>query len=132
VISFLKPLNRYILHLLMLNILLITAGYTISTLGIINVLFSDILILDISFLLIAIITAFIFFRGQTKDPESQTLHNLVSLSLKFLLELLLAVIWFIIAKKSSLQSVILYFVIYLTLTLFLIWVMLKTLKYRVL
>jgi hypothetical protein len=41
-------------------------------------------------------------------------------------------LWFIVAKKTSLQSVLMFFVLYLTLTLFTLWVILKTLKHKVL
>jgi hypothetical protein len=47
---------------------------------------------------------------------------------KFLLELGLVAIWFIVIKKTSLQSVLVFFVIYLTLTLFSIFIIFKTLK----
>jgi hypothetical protein len=40
------------------------------------------------------------------------------------------VFWFFIAKKTGLPSVILFFVLYLAFTLFLILVMLRTLKNR--
>jgi Ca2+/Na+ antiporter len=89
---------------------------------------SDIAIPSSVFSVITLITLVIFLRGQTKEPESQTLHSLVAISLKFLLELVLVLIWFIVAKKTSLPSVLIFFVLYLTFTLFSIWVILRTLK----
>ncbi len=80
------------------------------------------------FSVISLITLFIFLRGQTKTPDSQTMYSLFAVSLKFLLEMVLALIWFIVTKKTSLQSVFVFFVLYLTLTLFSVWVILKTLK----
>jgi hypothetical protein len=78
--------------------------------------------------MISLINIVIFLKGQTKEPDSQTLYSLVAVSLKFLLELVLALVWFIVAKKTSLPSVLIFFVLYLTFTLFSIWVILKTLK----
>jgi len=124
----LKPLHRYILLLLLLNILLIGTGYFLISSGSLNLSFIEITILSPLFSIIALITLVIFLRGQTKEPDSQTLHSLVSISLKFLLEMVLALVWFIVAKKTSLTSVLIFFVIYLTLTLFSVWVILKTLK----
>ncbi len=103
-------------------------GYFISSIENLNLLFSDIAILTILFSIIALITLIIFLRGQIKDTESQTLYSLVSVTLKFLLELVLALFWFIVAKKISLASVLIFFVLYLAFTLFSIWVILKTLK----
>jgi len=56
------------------------------------------------------------------------MHTLVSLSLKFLLELLLTIIWFILAKKTSSESVLMFFILYLAFSLFLILNILKALK----
>jgi len=128
----LKPLHKYILLLLLLNVFIAGSAYFLITIHIITLLFTDILILSLFFSIIAIITLIIFLRGQTKDPESQTLHSLVSVGLKFLLELVLALVWFIVAKKTSLDSVFAFFVIYLTLTLFSVLIILKTLKNKAL
>jgi len=128
----LKPLHRYILLLLLLNVFIAGSAYFLVTFQNINLLFTDIVILSLFFSIIAIITLVIFLRGQTKDPESQTLHSLVSVGLKFLLEMVLALVWFIVAKKTSLPSVFAFFVIYLTLTLFSVLIILKTLKNKAL
>jgi hypothetical protein len=124
----LKPLHKYILLLFLLNVLLSGTGYFLFSLEMLNVYYGDIAILSTVFSIITLILLVIFFRGQTKEPESQTLHSLVSVVLKFLLELVLAFFWFLVAKKTSLQSVLIFFVIYLTVTFFSITVILKTLK----
>lgn len=129
-ITYLKPLHKYILLLLILNILLLTAGYFLVTGYKLNLQYGDIVILSVIFSIIAMITIVIFLRGQVKEPDSQTLHSLVSVSLKFLLEMVFALVWFIVAKKTSFPSVLMFFVLYLTLTLFSIWIILKTLKNR--
>lgn len=123
-----KPLHKYILLLLLLNILLFGTGYFLISSGGLNLSFIEITILSPLFSIIALITLVIFLRGQTKEPDSQTLHSLVSVSLKFLLEIVLALVWFIVAKKTSLPSVLIFIVLYLTFTLFSILVILKTLK----
>ncbi len=92
----------------------------------------DMLILSGGFSGIAIITLFIFFKGRTKEPDSQTLYIMVAISLKFLLDIFTALVWFIVGKKTSLASVLMFFVIYLTLTLFSINGMLKTLRNKAL
>ena len=123
-----KPLQKYVFLLLLLNVFIAVSAYVLVSISNIHLVFGEIVVLSLLFSLIAIITLVIFLRGQTKDPESQTLHSLVSISLKFLLEMLLALVWFIVAKKSSLTSVFIFFVIYLTLTLFSVLIILKTLK----
>ncbi len=122
------PLRKYILYLVILNVLFYVAGYLLISTGVVVFLFSDLIILSSLFSFISLITYFIFLKGQTKEPDSQTMHSMVSISLKFLFEITLALVWFIVAKKTSFLSVIMFFVIYLTLTLFSLSIILKTLK----
>lgn len=120
---------KYNIYLLgIINIMLLTAGYLVIWLTDISVVFSDIIILAVLFSIISITVLIIFTRGQSREPDSQTLHTLLAISLKFLLEMFLAFLWFIIIKKTSLASVLLFFVLYLTFTLFSILIILKTLK----
>jgi hypothetical protein len=126
--------RKYILHLLVINVLLLSTIYLISSvLNLnLNLNLNEALILAAVFSGISLVTLLVFFKGQSKEPDSQTLYILVAISLKFLLELVFTLIWFIVAKKSSFTSVLMFFVLYLTLTLFTIWVILKTLKNKVL
>jgi len=88
----------------------------------------DTLLLASGYIVITVITLYIFKRGQSGKPDSQTMHTLFSLSLKFLLELLLALFWFIVAKKTSHASVLIFFILYLASTVFTLSVILKALK----
>jgi len=124
--------HKYFLQLLFLYILLLLSGYLLVSLAISKISLSAIVILSTLFTLIATITLIIFFKGQSKEPDSQTLYILVAVSVKFLLEIVFALVWFFVAKKTSLESVLMFFVLYLCLTLFSIRVILKTLKNKVL
>ncbi|HBE41437.1 MAG TPA: hypothetical protein DDW27_09575 [Bacteroidales bacterium] len=68
--------------------------------------------------------------GQKKDQEGQTMHILVALGIKFIVELVIALLWFFVAKKTGLSLVILFFVLYLAFTLFLVLIVLKTLIHK--
>lgn len=125
-----KPLIKNIIYLIILEILILIAGFLVTSNSDTDLLFRGIFILSVAFALTVILILFIFFRGQGKEPVAQTMHLLVSLSLKFLVELVIAFIWFFVAKKTGLSSVILFFVLYLAFTLFSVLVVLKTLKYK--
>ena len=127
-----KPLFKYILLLLLLNILLIGVLYFIFNHG--NLIFqlSEISFLSLGFTTITILTIIIFLMGQNKMPDSQTMHTLIAVSLKFLLEMILAIVWFILWKKNSLASVFIFFILYLSLSLFSIGIIMKTLKNKML
>jgi len=114
--------------LLLLASLLLIAGLLLDILTGIRLLFSDVGVLTFCFCTISLLSAYIFHRGQKKEPDSQTMHIIVALSIKMLLELILALVWFFIAKKTGTTSLLLFFVLYLAFSLFSIYLMLNTLK----
>jgi hypothetical protein len=121
---------RYLFRLIILSMTIAGLAFIADMFAGINLAMNDIIILCILFSVVAAVTLVIFIRGYGKQPESQGMHTLVSISLKFLLDLLVALVWFFILKKTSLSSVVLFFVIYLTLSLFSIFTILKMLKTR--
>jgi len=127
-----SKVHKYPLQLLFLYVLLLSGGFLFVSLLSPKVSLADIVILSTVFSFIAFVTLLIFFKGQSKEPDSQTLYILVAVSLKFLLEIVFALVWFIVAKKTSLESVLMFFVLYLCLTLFSLQVILKTLKNKAL
>jgi len=127
---FFEILKKYISALSILELIILTAGYGITFSDAFNPPFTDIVLFSGVFYLNTGIALFVFFRGQTRDPESQTFHSLVAVSLKFLVELAIIFICFIIAKKNEMQSVVLFFVLYLSFTLFFIFKIFKTLKIK--
>lgn len=127
-----RQLYRYVLWLVLINFLIVAAGIMLSPLCGVNLILKDLVVLSFLFSVIAAVTISIFLRGQSRERDSQTMHTLVSISLKFLLDMILALGWIFISKKSSLASVFLFFVIYLTLTLFTVIVILKILRTRAL
>lgn len=114
--------------MILLNILLGGSGILLNMLSGINLSVKDIFALSSIYTIISIITLTIFIHGQSREPDSQTMHSLVAVSLKFLLDMVLALGWFHIAKKTSFICVLIFFVIYLSFTLFLIIVIFKILK----
>jgi hypothetical protein len=88
----------------------------------------DLFALTSAFAAITILTLFIYFRGRYKEEKEQAMHTLVAISTKFLAELALVLIWFVVAKKTSGTYVILFFVLYLTFSMFSIGLILKTLE----
>ena len=108
--------------------MILGSGFFLVSVVKISIVLIDIAFLSTIFSIIALVSLVIFHRGQIKEPDSQTLHTLVAISTKFLLELLLALAWFFVIKKTFMQAVLMFFVIYLTLTLFLVFIILRTLK----
>ena len=91
-------------------------------------LLSDLLILSFAFTLIIIVCIIIFTEGQLKTTQKGFLYTLVSISIKLLLEMILAILFFVVAKKNNLEVVLMFFILYLPFTIYLILTILKTLK----
>ena len=125
-----RDFKKYSVVLMLFGLLLLLAGFIIIKTTGLKILFSEIALLVFFFTLITLTSLAIFFRGQSREPASQTLHTLFSVSLKFLLELILTLIWLIVLKKTLTALVIMFFLIYLAFSSFLLIVVLITLKNR--
>ncbi len=125
-----KKFSLFLLTLLFFASLIIASGYLISTITNVAVTFADLAILTSGFSVITIAVFFIFLRGTDREKGSQVLHLLVALSIKLLMELVFALIWFLVVKKTKQETVILFFILYLAFTLFSILSMLNALKHK--
>jgi hypothetical protein len=124
----LKPVVRSTFLLALLDVLILASGFILVSVFDIRLEYNEILLVTAIFTLITILILIIFFRGRNKELGSQTMHTMVAITIKFLAELIFAFLWFFIGKKTGITSVVLFFVLYLTFTLFSVLVILKTLK----
>jgi len=121
-------LKKLITGLLLLEFLLLSAGYLLTSFTTVKLLFSGIIILSLCYTAISAISLTVFCRGLNREPGSQTMHILVAIVVKMLLEMVLALILFVVAKKTDPATLILFFVLYLAFSLYSIIFMLKSLK----
>jgi len=126
----LKLFLKKIFLLIVLESIILITGYLVFSNVNTGLLLSDLIFLSVIFTVLTAGILFIFYNGQKKNPDSQTMHTLVAVSLKFLIELVFAFLWFFVGKKSGLSDVILFFVLYLAFTLFLLMVIVKELKHK--
>jgi len=126
----LKLFLKKIFLLIVLESIILITGYLVFSNINTGLLLSDLIFLSVIFTVLTAGILFIFYNGQKKNPDSQTMHTLVAVSLKFLIELVFAFLWFFVGKKSGLSDVILFFVLYLAFTLFLLMVIVKELKHK--
>jgi hypothetical protein len=80
------------------------------------------------FAVISLLAFIIFFAGMKKDTEGSVFHTLIALGVKMLLSFVLALLFFIVFKNRGTGSVILFFVLYLEFTLFVVFTFLSVLK----
>jgi hypothetical protein len=86
------------------------------------------LLLILSFTVSTLLSLIIFVRGLPLAADLQGMHTFVATGVKFIVELFIVLIWFVVAKKTSVNYILLFFVLYLAFSLFLVIVILKTLK----
>jgi len=123
---------KYFALLLILFLAVNIAGILLQLKYELSYTFADLFYLSLAFTGLTAIIMFIFFRGTTRDIKEQVMHTFVAISVKFLAELFLALILFVIAKKTGFTYVLLFFVLYLSFSLFSVGVILKTLKKKTL
>ena len=123
---------KYFSLLLILIIFLYVAGFFIRSLFDPGFSSGELFSLTLAFTLISAAVLLIFFRGERKDEKEKTMTTFVAVSVKFLAELVLALVLFAIAKKTSITYVLLFFVLYLSFSLFSIGVILNALKKKTL
>ena len=114
--------------LILLSLTFLTAGLLAGYLFPSYVNRESLLIMVPVFFFIAALSLAIFFNAGRRDPDQKIVRTFVALSLKTILCLAFALIFFLVLKKKDSGTVILFFIIYLGFTLFVVFSMLNTLK----
>jgi hypothetical protein len=122
--------KRCFFGILVLDLAVLSAVFLLERFTKTAVIISDAAVLALCFSIITISSLCVFTRGLKKGTESRTMYILVAVVIKMLLEMVLALIWFFVAKKTYTSSLLLFFVLYLAFSLFSIFYMLNTLNTR--
>lgn len=120
---------RYLIPLVY-TLLFIIAGSLATGKAQLDFSIVELITITISYSVVYFVSAFIFFRGQARETGRQAMHTITSVSVKFLIELFIALAWFAIAKKTSTECIILFLLLYLTFSMYFIWIVINTLKNR--
>ena len=122
--------KRYTFALILLELLILIAARAIDAHISLEITFINMTILSIAFMIISILCLFIFFKGREKGEDGQSKSLLISFTIKFLSELTLVFFWFFIGKKTGVDSLLLFFILYLAFTSLMMSAILKVLKYK--
>ena len=114
--------------LLLLLLAVIAAGLILKEAFSLEYTIKYLVVVSLMFTVSTAVAMIIFFRGVKRDVKEQAMYSLLAISSKFLIELVMVLSLFVIAKKTSMTYVILFFVLYLSFTMFSIRTILKTLK----
>jgi hypothetical protein len=119
---------KYIIAILILFTLISCGSLIVNSAFSLGMNEVAVLSLIFSFTVSNLISLLVFIRGLSREPDVQAMHSFVSTGIKFLIELFIALIWFVAAKKTSAEYILLFFVLYLAFSMFSIKVILKSLK----
>ncbi len=121
-------LYKRLLNNVILSLSFLLAGFVINNLIPGTVDKSSLLILVISFFLLSCTVLGINYVGSKRNTETQTLFNFAAIGVKFVLAALIALLYFEAFKKSGLNNILLFFILYLTFTVYLMIVIVKSLN----
>lgn len=116
------------ISLLLLLLAVIAAGLILKEAFSLEYTIKYLVVVSLMFTVSTAVALIIFFRGIKRDVKEQAMHSLLAISSKFLIELVMVLSLFVIAKKTSMTYVILFFVLYLCFSMFSVRTILKTLK----
>ena len=119
---------KYPALLLLMLLLIIIAGSLLDDNYSFAFSFLDLFNLSLSFAITAMISMLVFIRGIKEEPGRRAMHTLTATGIKFVAGLFIALVWFAVAKKNEPECIILFLLLYLAFSLFLMFVIIKTLK----
>lgn len=86
------------------------------------------LFLASGFALTAFISLLVFFNGYTTDRDRSVFMTLIALGVKMLLVFILALLYILVFKNDTIGSIILFFILYLAFTFYVIHTFIRVLK----
>lgn len=92
--------------------------------------FRDLLLPCLVFPVIIALSFIVFIAGMKKSPERQPVFTMAAVGTKFVLSGVFALTYFIILKRTGPQHIILFFLLYLAFTVYLLKIILKVLKVK--
>jgi hypothetical protein len=90
----------------------------------------ELLLSTIVFAVITALAQLVFLIGTERNPERQPLYTMGAVGLKLFLLIIYAVVYFIVLKNTGAVYIILFFLLYLAFTIYLLRVVVKILKVK--
>jgi hypothetical protein len=122
-----RALKQYLL-LILYSLLIVAIFLSVNGISELRIPSKDLLLLTGGSTLISLAALMIFFFGQNTNPEKKVFSTLIALGVKMLLSFILALLFFVVFKNRETGSVILFFVLYLAFTVFVILTLLRIIK----
>jgi len=119
---------KHYLRLLALSLIITCLIMTINMLFPQYPLPGGAILLTGGFTISALTALLIFFNGFFSDREKSVFLTLIALGVKMLLSFVLALLFLLVFKNDSIGSIILFFILYLAFTVFVVFTFIGVLK----
>lgn len=120
--------TRYYLRLLALSLIFVILVITLERLYPSLYDITDALWLTAGFTLAALSSLLIFFNGFFSDREKSVFLTLIAMGVKMLLSFVLALLYLLVFKNDAIGAIILFFILYLAFTVFVVFTFTGVLK----
>jgi len=90
----------------------------------------ELLLTTFIFSVITTLALLLFLIGSDRSPERQPLYTMGAVGLKLFLFIIYAIVYFIVLKNTGAVYIILFFLLYLAFTIYLLKVVVKILKIK--
>ena len=120
--------TRYYLRLLALSLIFVILVITLKRLYPSLYDITDALWLTAGFTLAALASLLIFFNGFFSDREKSVFLTLIAMGVKMLLSFVLALLYLLVFKNDAIGAIILFFILYLAFTVFVVFTFTGVLK----
>lgn len=119
--------KNYLL-LLLIYFALTGLGYILTHFSIIDLAFQDIIVLLTGALIISVFSSAVFFSGLKESDKKGILRSMTAVGIKFLLFLALLGVYALVKKDLSWHFLLVFFVIYMSYTIYLLTTFVRVLK----
>lgn len=120
--------TRYYIRLLALSLIFVILVITLKRLYPSLYDITDALWLTAGFTLAALASLLIFFNGFFSDREKSVFLTLIAMGVKMLLSFVLALLYLLVFKNDAIGAIILFFILYLAFTVFVVFTFTGVLK----
>lgn len=122
--------GNYYIKLILLTLIIVLVELIISLSGIASPVLIEMLIPTIVFFIISILSLFVFSLGSKFSNEIKPLFSLAAIGSKFFLSACYALVQFTALKNTDTGDIILFFLLYLTFSFYVLRIILKVLKIK--
>ncbi len=125
-----KKAARKLMNLFLYTLVVFAFMVIVILLVPLQITIADLLLTTFIFSVITALALILFLIGSDRSPEKQPLYTMSAVGLKLFLFIIYAIVYFVVLKNTGAVNIILFFLLYLAFTIYLLKVVVKILKIK--